>query len=166
MDLALTPGVVETPDEVRQLLQQSLHASAQHGGRELFWMAEDFVAWPLSEPALLEALHRWALPHRKLHLLSAEYEKLRRAHPRFVQWRQLHDHVVNARAYEPSELERSQPSPIGAVLAPGLLVYRQWSPARASLSVRDAREEALTREWFDAIQQRSSDSFASSTLGL
>ena len=116
--------------------------------------------------ALLDALHQWALPHRRLRLLAADYEPLRRVHPRFVQWRQLHDHVISARAYEPTDLERSKPTPEGLVLAPGLLVFKRWTPTRASLSLRNAREEATTQEWFDAIEQRSTDSFAGSTLGL
>lgn len=166
VETTLKDGVVDTREEVQQMLRQVLQRSAADGGRELFWLADDFADWPLSDPLLLDALQRWALPHRKLHLLSVDYETLRRAHPRFVQWRQLHDHVVTARAYEPTELELSAPSPTGVVLAPGLLVFRQWSSVRASLSLGSAREEALTREWFDAIQQRSADSFASSTLGL
>ena len=160
-------GLVESAEEVRQMLRQALRLTAEQGGRELCWMDTDFVGWPLSDPELLEALHRWALPHRRLRLLAADYEALRRVHPRFVQWRQLHDHVVNARAYDPAEaIDRSQPAPLGLVLAPGLLAMRLWSPVRASLSLRDVREEASAREWFDAIEQRSADSFASSTLGL
>lgn len=165
--MELKTGVYESRDEVLQLLRQVLLASAVKGGRELCWMDPDFVDWPLSDPALLDALNAWALPHRRLRLLATDYEALRRAHPRFVQWRQLHDHIVTAKAFEPSDpLERSQPSPIGLVLAPGLLVFKRWTAVRGSLSVGDAREEATTREWFDAIEQRSADSFAGSTLGL
>ncbi|WP_377155538.1 hypothetical protein ACFJIX_26210 [Roseateles sp. UC29_93] len=168
MPEALTPGLVETAAEVRQMLQQALQRAAEQGGRELCWLDPDFAHWPLSDPALLDALHRWALPHRKLRLLAAhDYETLRRVHPRFVQWRQAHDHVVQARAFDPADLaERSTPAPMGLLLAPGLLTMKLWTPARASLSVQDAREEAMAREWFDAIEQRSADSFASSTLGL
>lgn len=163
----LTPGIVHTADELRQMLRQALLAAAEEGGRELCWLDTDFSSWPLSDGALLDALHRWALPHRRLRLLASDYEALRRVHPRFVQWRQMHDHVVSARAYDPADLlERSQPSPQGLVLAPGLLVMKVWSPVRGSLNLRDAREEAGAREWFDAIEQRSVDSFASSTLGL
>lgn len=160
-------GLVESADEVRQMLRQALLLAATQGGRELCWMDTDFSAWPLSDPELLDALHRWALPHRRLRLLAADYEPLRRVHPRFVQWRQLHDHVVAARAFDPAEaVDRSQPSPQGLVLAPGLLAMRLWTPVRASASLRDARDEASAREWFDAIEQRSAESFASSTLGL
>ncbi|OWQ92975.1 hypothetical protein CDN99_00225 [Roseateles aquatilis] len=160
-------GIVESAEEVRKMLRQALLLAAEQGGRELCWLDADFATWPLSDPALLEALSRWALPHRRLHLLATDYEPLRRVHPRFVQWRQFHDHVITAGAYDPADaLERSQPSPQGVVLAPGLLVMKLWTPVRASLSLRDAREEAMAREWFDAIEQRSATSFASSTLGL
>jgi hypothetical protein len=164
----LQSGVVDSSAEVRQMLRQALQRVAEQGGRELCWLDPDFADWPLSEPELLDALHRWALPHRKLHLLaSTDYETLRRVHPRFVHWRQAHDHVVQARAFDPADLaERSTPAPMGLLLAPGLLTMKLWTPSRASLSVQDAREEAMAREWFDAIEQRSTDSFASSTLGL
>lgn len=165
--MELKDGVYESRDEIQQLLRQVLLCCAEQGGRELCWMDSDFTDWPLSEAPLLEALHGWALPHRRLRLLAADYEPLRRAHPRFVQWRQLHDHVIAAKAFDRAEaVERSQPSPIGVVLAPGLLVFKRWTPTRASLSLRNAREEATTLEWFDAIEQRSNDSFAGSTLGL
>lgn len=163
---ALKDGVYESRDEIRQILRQALQLSAEQGGRELFWVDNDFTDWPLSDPAVLDTLHRWALPHRRLHLLAPDYEPLRRAHPRFVEWRRLHDHVVTAKAFDPADLDRSQPAPSGALLAPGLLVFKQWSPVRASLALRQAREEATVREWFDAIEQRSTDSFGSSTLGL
>lgn len=165
---SLQPGLVETADQVRQMLRQALLLAAQRGGRELCWLDPDFTAWPLSEPALLDGLHRWALPHRTLRLLAAnDYEALRRVHPRFVQWRQLHDPVVQPRAYDPADLlERSTPAPMALLLAPGLLTMKLWTPSRASLSLGDAREEAMAREWFDAIEQRSATSFASSTLGL
>ncbi len=165
---SLKPGLAESAEDVRQMLRQALLLAASQGGRELCWLDTDFAAWPLSDPELLDALHRWALPHRRLRLLAAlDYEALRRVHPRFVQWRQLHDHVVQARAFDPADLgDRSTPAPQGVVLAPGLLTMKLWTPARASLALRDAREEAMAREWFDAIEQRSADSFASSTLGL
>ena len=165
---ALPTGLVESAEEARQMLRQALQLAAEQGGRELCWLDPDFTSWPLSDPALLDALHRWALPHRKLRLLAAtDYEALRRVHPRFVQWRRLHDHVIDARAYDPAEmLERSTPAPQGLVLAPGLLTMKLWTPARASLSLHDTREEAMAHEWFDAIEQRSAASFASSTLGL
>ncbi|WAC72295.1 hypothetical protein OU995_22450 [Roseateles sp. SL47] len=165
--MELQDGVYESRDEIQQLLRHVLQVCAEQAGRELCWMDTDFGDWPLSDAALLEELHGWALPHRRLRLLAADYEPLRRAHPRFVQWRQWHDHVVTAKAFEPADSsERSQPSPIGVVLAPGLLVFKRWTPTRASLTLRHAREEATTKEWFDAIEQRSTDSFAGSTLGL
>ena len=164
----LKPGLFESAEDVRQMLRQALLLAAEHGGRELCWLDADFSGWPLSDAALLNGLHRWALPHRQLRLLAAhDYETVRRVHPRFVQWRQLHDHVVRAHAYDPADLgERSTPAPQALLLAPGLLTVKVWTPSRASLSLRDAREEAMAHEWFDAIEQRSTASFASSTLGL
>lgn len=164
--MELTDQRFESRAEVQALLREVLVQAAERAGRELCWLDTDFSAWPLSDAAVQDSLRRWALPHRRLHLLAADYEPLRRAHPSFVRWRQLHDHIIDARAYQPEDLNGHQAQPQGLLLAPGWLVLKLWNPSRASLSVGKTPEEVAAREWFDAIEQRSSASFASSTLGL
>lgn len=158
-------GLIEGREAVQQALRAALLKAAEQGGRELCWLDADFSGWPLSDATVLEALHRWALPHRRLHLLAADYAPLRRHQPRFVQWRGLHDHVITAKAFEPAELQGHEPTPQGLLLAPGLLALRLWSDSRAWLH-RDSATQLLAREWFDAVAQRSCESFAVSTLGL
>ncbi|CAN6484224.1 unnamed protein product [Victoria cruziana] len=120
---------------------------------------------PCSRTAVLESLRQWALPHRQLRLLAAGYDELRRLHPRFVDWRRTWDHVVRAGEYQAGDVGSGRPE--GLLLAPGLFSLRllereNW---RAAISVR-AADEVAAREWFDAVWQRSSESFAASTLGL
>ncbi|MCH7345808.1 hypothetical protein LZ017_20740 [Pelomonas sp. CA6] len=164
--MGVSEGLIESRAGVATALAEALLKAATQGGRELCWMAPDLADWPLSDPALLDALHAWALPHRRLHLLSQGYEAVRRKHPRFVQWRVTHDHVISARSFQPDDLKAAgEDLPGGMLLAPGLLLLKLWTPERAWLSCQ-AADLLYAREAFDAIAQRSCDSFSASTLGL
>jgi hypothetical protein len=158
-------GIITGRQAFVQALRDGLQLAAEQGGRELCWLDADFAAWPLSEPAVLESMKRWALPHRQLRIASAQFDELRRLHPRFVQWRQTWDHVVQAVQYQAEDVGVGRP--VGLLLAPGLFSLRlldaqQW---RAAMSVRTA-DEVGAREWFDAVWQRGCESFSASTLGL
>lgn len=167
--MKLSPHRFESRTEYLQTLHQALLNACLHGGRDMLWMDQDFANWPLSDPAVLSALSSWALPHRRLVLLATNYEALQRRHPRFVQWRQLHDHVVTAWQFDPQDVQ----APGGAqayaslLLAPGLWCLRLWDPLhwRGSLT-NDAAEALEAREWFDAVAQRAVRSFGASVTGL
>jgi hypothetical protein len=161
----LNEGIITGREAFVQAIREGLQHAAAEGCRELCWLDADFTAWPLSEPAVLDSLKQWALPHRSLRLLAAQYEDLRRRHPRFVQWRQTWGHVVSAAEYQADDVGNGRPA--GVLLAPGLFSLRlldaqQW---RAALSARTA-DEIGVREWFDAVWQRSVPSFSATTLGL
>lgn len=161
----LQEGVISGREAWSAALAECLQHAARQGCRELWAWDADFRAWPLSSPEVLEALRQWALPHRRLRLLAQEYEGLRRVHPRFVAWRQHWDHVIEARAYLPEELSGGGPQ--GLLLGQGLFSLRllDAAQARGAYSVRPA-DEMAAREAFDAVWQRSCESFAASTLGL
>lgn len=161
----LREGIINGREAFVQALRDALHLAAKRGCRELCCMDADFAAWPLSEASVLEALTQWAYPHRRLMLLATQFDELRRRHPRFVQWRRTWDHVVSARQYQRDDLERN--GPVGLLLAPGLVSLRLLDAqhGRAALSVR-AADEIATRDWFDAVWQRSEESFSATTLGL
>jgi hypothetical protein len=75
---------------------------------------------------------------------------------------------VTARALEPElKLQAAPESLLLAVGADGPLSLRLFDRHlwRGELS-RDAGERLRGLEWFDALAQRSSDSFAPTTLGL
>lgn len=161
----LSEGIINGREAFVQALRDGLALAAAQGCRELCWLDADFSVWPLSEAAVLESLTRWAYPHRKLMMAAGEFESLRRRHPRFVQWRQTWDHVLQAAQYQSEDVGNGRPA--GLLLAPGLFSLRlldrdHW---RAAISVRIA-DEIAAREWFDAVWQRSSESFPASTLGL
>lgn len=151
---------------VAALRDAVLSATAQ-GCREMFWIDANFVDWPLSDAEVLAALKAWARPPRCLHLLALDFEALRLRHPRFVQWRSTYGHCVQARAVDPELASSFTGGGVAAaLLAPPLSLRLFDAPSgRGSLSL--APIDALrTRERFDALAQRSCESFAATTLGL
>jgi len=164
-------GIFEGRAAYADALRQALLTSCAQGSREIFCFDASFVDWPLSEPAVLEALTQWVGRARRLHLMAWQYEDLRRRHPRFVQWRTRFDHCIEARACEPEGGGDFGNRGLAAALFTGggeaavslrLFDDQQW---RGALSL-DAADVLRTREWFDAISQRSSPAFAATTLGL
>lgn len=154
--------------DFQRLLVEALAWAAEAGLRELHAWDASFVDWPLSDARALEALTAWAGPGRRLHLLALQYDDVVRRHPRFVRWRRDFAHCVTARAVEP-EL-RLEAAPESLLLAAGadvslslrLFDRHLW---RGDLSL-DIAQRQRGLEWFDALAQRSSDSFAPTTLGL
>ncbi|WP_077036260.1 hypothetical protein [Pelomonas sp. KK5] len=152
-----------------EALRQGLLAACSTA-REMAWLDVDFAPWPLSDTVVLDALAAWARqPGRRLRMLALDYEELRRRHPRFVRWRMLFDHVTEARAVEPEAAGRS---PFRAALmaqggsAPPLTIRllddQQWRGVASELP----QDSIRVRETFDALAQRSTLSFPSTTFGL
>lgn len=161
----MTEGVLNGREAYVQALRQGLSMAGAQGCRELCCLDSDFSAWPLSEPMVLDALTAWALPHRKLLIAAASFDVIAHRHPRFVAWRRTWDHVVQARRFDPDDLAPG--GPVGVLLAPGLFSLRLLDAARWRAAVSLQSADAIpAREWFDAVWQRSTDSFSASTLGL
>jgi hypothetical protein len=152
----------------QRVLGDTLAWASAQGCRELHAWDASFVDWPLSDANVLAALTAWARPARQLHLLALQYDDVARRHPRFVRWRRDYAHCVTARAVEPEvRLEAAPQSLLLAVSADLKLTLRLFDRHlwRGELSL-DAAEHQRGLEWFDALTQRSSDSFAPTTLGL
>jgi len=165
----MEPGIFTGREAFVGALREGLTLAEQQGARELCWLDADFVHWPLSEPAVLELLTRWARPHRRLRMLAPQFDSLQLRHPRFVQWRRNWSHVIAAGAFEPELLSGAELSAL--MLAPGAACVRLfdaelWRGAISAPTAGVRSDELLSRQWFDAIEQRSSESFAASTLGL
>jgi hypothetical protein len=154
--------------DFQRVLVDTLAWTGDQGCRELHAWDANFVDWPLSDATVLDALTAWARPARQLHLLALQYDDVVRRHPRFVRWRRDFAHCVTSRAVEPEvRLEGAPQSLLLAVCADLKLTLclfdrHAW---RGELSL-DAAEHQRGLEWFDALAQRSSDSFAPTTLGL
>ena len=158
--------LVEGQAAVEAALLEQLLLACHEGAPQICCFDADFQHWPLSSPALLDALRAWAVPHRRLRLLAHDYQALARRHPRFVQWRQLYGHVVEAR-------QLSDEGPVDFRRPAALLLGRPprlWRliDARQGRAVVEADPTAhgAALEWFDAVSQRSEESFSASTLGL
>jgi hypothetical protein len=154
--------------DFQRLLAETLAWAAEQGCRELHAWDPTFVDWPLSDANVLTALTAWARPGRQLHLLALQYDDVAQRHPRFVRWRRDFAHCVTARAVEPElRLEGAPECLLLAVGPVGPLSLRLFDRHlwRGELSL-DTAERLRSLEWFDAVTQRSDDSFAPTTLGL
>ncbi|MEW6704241.1 MAG: hypothetical protein AB1430_05275 [Pseudomonadota bacterium] len=151
-------GRSEVVQAWRTLLQRAL----AEGTRELWCSDVDFADWPLNEPALVEALVRWAKPHHRLHLLAQHYDEMPRRHPRFVRWRRDWGHLVQAWCVEDLDASQQPCLLIAGDRSIELLDREHWR-AVASEEAADAQR---ARERLDAILQRSAPGFAATTLGL
>ncbi|HEY1130477.1 MAG TPA: hypothetical protein VGF12_13835 [Roseateles sp.] len=154
--------------DFERLLTDALTWAAEQGCRELYAWDANFVDWPLSSAQPLAALAAWARPGRHLHLLALQYDDIVRRHPRFVRWRRDYAHCVTARAVEPEiRLEAAPESLLVAVAPESTVTLRLFDRHlwRGEVSL-DAAQRLRSLEWFDALAQRSSDSFAPTTLGL
>jgi hypothetical protein len=164
----MTPQRFEGRAEFERLVLECLDWAAAEGARELHAWDGDFVDWPLSDTRALTALTAWAGPGRLLHLLALQYDDIVRRHARFVRWRRDFAHCVSARAVEPELRLEAAPESLllasgpGGVLTLRLFDRHLW---RGELSV-DAASRQRAFEWFDALAQRSGESFAPTTLGL
>jgi hypothetical protein len=142
----------------RTLLMQA----AADGVREIWCADRDFADWPLNEPALIDALTRWASRGRRLVLLAQHFDAMPVRHPRFVTWRRLHDPNVDARS--PLELEANEHP---CAMAAGPLSLEVFDRDRWQGRVsHDPADAVVCRERLDVILQRSQPAFAASTLGL
>ena len=154
--------------EFQRLLVEALAWAGEQGCRELHAWDASFVDWPLSDAQALAALAAWGRQGRQLNLLALQYDDIVRRHPRFVRWRRDYAHCVTARAVEPElRLEAVPESLLLVSGAESTLTLRLFDRHlwRGELSLDPAqRQRGL--EWFDALAQRSSDSFAPTTLGL
>lgn len=164
----MTPQRFAGRADFERLVLECLDWAAAEGARELHAWDAHFSDWPLSDARALAALTQWAGPGRMLHLLALQYDDIVRRHPRFVRWRRDFAHCVSALAVEPELRLEAAPESLLLASAPGgvvtlrLLDRHLW---RGELSVDPApRQRAL--EWFDALAQRSGESFAPTTLGL
>lgn len=158
--------IFTTREDFVQALRLGLFEAAEQGCREMWWCDSDYAHWPLSEPAVLDALTRWCLPHRRLLMVAQSFDEIRRSHSRFVQWRVRFSHVLDARQYGDEDEETNEALPT-AMLAPSVVTVRLFDKHvwRGSVSHQKA-DELRARESIDAFAQRSIASFATTTLGL
>jgi hypothetical protein len=149
--------------ELEKLLLEGLAADA----RRIVALDPDFAAWPLSSPAVLDALQAWGrLGHRRLELLAPDWTDAARHHGRFLQWRRHWDHLLSVRQFDPDEVgEADWPLTLLAVQGGGCLRVIEREHGRALRSDLPTERQRVF-EQFDAIAQRSGPGWPVTTLGL
>ncbi len=148
-------------DAVRWSVRCSLAAAA----RRIVWVDRDFAEWPLDDPALHADLSTWLrLPQRRLVLLAADYTVLPRSHPRFVGWRRLWSHAVEA--WSPSDEAVAKDLPTLAIDEGAVCLHLADAIHWRGSAVLDKRAARLWRDQIEAVLQRSEPAFPVSTLGL
>ena len=146
-----------------EALRAAFDEAASVGCREIWMCDTDYADWPLSETAVIDSLHRWAMAHRKLTVIAQSFDDLARRHARWVAWRRHWSHVVECRTN--TELEAGQMPTL--LLAPGCVALRLVDAQRYRGSVsRELADAVRMREQIDAVLQRSAEAFPVTTLGL
>ena len=168
-----TPPAAGDPGEGRWLFSsrgefqaawyRALARIAEEGCRELWFSDSGYGDWPLGERAAVEHLTAWAMSHRKLVVLAAQFDTVQRQHPRWVAWRRQWSHVVQCRQVDEADVA-AIPS---MVLAPGLLSLRLHDPVRFRGRLSTERADAVRdHDDLDAFLQRSHEAFPATSLGL
>lgn len=160
----MTPPVIDSRTGFIAALRWGFEQSIAEGARRIVCVDPDFGAWPFDDIGVQAQLTPWLKqPGRRLVLLARHYDELPRLQPRFVAWRRLWAHAIEAWSPQAGD----------AVELPTLLFDDQrvcvqliddthWR-GRAEFDVRAAR---LWSERIDAVLQRSEVSFAANALGL
>lgn len=141
-----------------------LHAAAADPAAQQLWFCDpDFASWPLGQPALLDALGRWAGSRRRLTLLANDYRLVAQRYPRWLAWRRNWSHIVHCLAVHPEEAAAVP----ALLLVPGRIAVRLHDLERHRGRVyRAAPDLARCSELLDALTQRAEASFPVTTLGL
>jgi hypothetical protein len=143
-------------------LRSAFDAAAQQGWREIVFSDPGFADWPLGERRSIDALQAWAASGRSLLLLAETFQVFDRSHARFVEWRRLWSHVVDARAC----------SGAGAPSVPSLILTPTWSlhridPERSrGVCSHEADSRRALRERIDECLRHARPAFPATTLGL
>ncbi len=155
--------------ELRQARLALLLQACEQDAQRILVLDPDFVDWPLSDPALLDALSAWGRGRpRHLEMLAPDFTLATRHHSRFMVWRQRWDHLLKIGSFEPGEAGTNWPTSVIAVVggpAAAVLEVLDFEHYRFTIR-RQGTDRQLALELFDAIAQRSSASWPLSTLGL
>jgi len=158
------PSALRSRADFHAALQWSLGHAIANRSRRLTWMDPDFAIWPLGDPALLQRLTAWLkLPQRRLVLIGQRFDAVPRLHPRFLAWRRVWSHAIDA--WAPSEgIEVRMPTLAIDDDRLCLQVFdsTHWR-GRLSLDEQDVRQ---WRDEIDALLQRCEAAFAVHQVGL
>jgi hypothetical protein len=143
-------------------IRAGLAAAAREGWNRILLCDPDFADWPLGERSSVAALEAWVNRGRMLQILARDYTVLRRLHPRFVQWRTVWSHRVEAHAC-PQVNEGEMPS---AFWTPSWTLERLDRVHGSFVASHTPQRRAVLSERIQACWLRSAPSLPATTLGL
>lgn len=138
-----------------------IHAAIE-GWHEIVISDASFEDWPLRERPIVDALHAWARPGRKMIMLATSYDEVMRHYARFVSWRITWGHLIDCRVCR--SVER--------VDFPSAIWSRDWfmqrqDPVRSTGTCGHDRERSVQlRQALDERIRVSTPGFPASILGL
>lgn len=158
------PPPITSRSEFVAALHWGFEQAIAGNARRIVCVDADFANWPFNDAALQALLTGWLkLPQRRLVLLATNYDAVQRLHPRFVAWRALWAHAIEA--WSPQDGEAPELPTLlldDRALCVQLFDAVHWR-GRAAL---DARATRLLRDEVDVLLQRSEASFPVNSLGL
>ena len=158
----LPSGAFMGRETFRDHLRAGLKAAAEQGWPELLLCDADFQGWPLGERDVVEALQTWVLVGGRCTLLAKTYDEVPRQHARFVEWRRLWSHRIDARVCREADaldLPSALWSPVWAL--------QRLDPQRSNgLCGDDPAFRVALRQQIDGWLVRSTPGFPAYTLGL
>lgn len=163
----LPQGDFSGGDAFRGALLAFFDSATADGSVEIALSDADFADWPLDDERLLAALLGWARPPgRRLLMLATRFDDLQRRRPRFVEWRRLFAHVVDARA--PADETAAGAVPTLALGAHLGLACEPHDDARQPRRGRwlTAAQCRIERRALDVVLQQSTPAFPAYTAGL
>lgn len=156
-------GLIESRSGFQAALRMAFQAAADQGCREIWCVDRNFADWPLGERGVVELLSRWAFGHRRLVLLAQHFDEFPRRHARWVQWRVQWAHVVICKQVREDDAAHMP----CLLLATDLVSVRLHSTQHYRGRIDRSRAEWVRqRELIVALDQRGSDAFPATVLGL
>lgn len=159
---ALASGRFSGREAFEQRVRDALAHAAREGWQELILSDATFEDWPLRERAVLESLHAWAKPGRRMTLLATRYDEVMRNQARFVSWRQTWGHLLDCRVCRAASAA-DFPS---AIWSRNWFMHRQDPPRSIGSCGHDPERSVQLREMLDEKIRVSVPGFSASTLGL
>ncbi len=169
LNSAFPEGRFDGRTEFQDWIRQALHAAAVQGKREIILCDANFRDWPLGESEVVDLLSQWirvagANPlARKCVLMAANFDYLRREQPRFVQWRERWQHLLECR-----QLETRNPLEVPSVFwTNGWTLQRADVERSRGVASSDPQNGVVWREKLrEWTTSRSRVGFPSTILGL
>jgi len=159
---ALPAGGFDGRQAFHAHLGAALAAAARLQWREIVFCDPDFLDWPLGERATVDALQAWAAGGRQLLLLAQRFDVFDREHARFVQWRRMWSHIVEARACNGPGL----PQVPSGIWTPAWFLHRIDIEHGRGVCGTAPEDRRAMRERIDECLRHARAVFPASTLGL